>query len=117
VARSDNIVYCDIRIKRNIMKLTGKALSEFNQWLYTNYPDNLINENCGYSYGTFERDLEQLTYILPELMNNALIVEWFDSVGLWKDNFYYCYRATKFLDYKEAIKQAITKANQIYNNE
>jgi len=115
--------------------LTGKCLNDFNIFLYTKYPNNLISENCGYNYGMFERDLEHLTYILPENMNNALIIEFFDSVGIYistsalkmfyKDPIFKCkiefvteviecgdlYFKTRL----EATNEAILKANQLYN--
>jgi len=115
------------------MILTDKALSDFNQFLYINYPDNIISENCGYGYGMFERDLEQLTYVLPEFMNNALIIEWLDSVYFYvtidreenmfiytidypNDIYFSNWDDLYFETRSEATKQAIIKANEIYNN-
>ena len=127
-------------------KLTGKCLGDFNHFLYTNYPNNLISENCGYGYGMFERDLEQLTFVLPQNMNNALIIEFFDSVGIHVKLYPHLgggqvvfYPTIMFLDEQhntnekdvlfdngefyyhesrtEAINNAIIKANEIYNEQ
>jgi hypothetical protein len=112
-------------------KLTGKCLSVYDNWMYENYPNNIISENCGYNYGMFERDLEQLTYILPEVMNNALIIDFFDSVGIYillegsGKYFYFIIKQknSKAFHYQngesnsrtKAITEAIIKANEIFN--
>jgi hypothetical protein len=109
------------------MDLTGKCLSDFGQFLYDNYPNNLISENFGYSYGMFERDLEQLTYILPEQMTNAIIIDFFDSVGLniminkerlsseWMFVIHHHTLSSGLKNRNEATKFSIIKANEIYN--
>lgn len=57
--------------------------------------------------------------IMLPIYQQALIIEWFDSVeydkisSLWDYCFYGCYRGLR--DYKQATEQAIKKANEIYN--
>ena len=69
---------------------------------------------------------------LPEIYQNSLIIEWFDSVGIYvnssgltlsktfisdvsvNDNCEYNYDG--FRTRKEATEQAIKKANEIYNS-
>ena len=103
--------------KNKIMILTGKASKDFIKWLHFKHnlqPYNLFNEIIQY----------------------ALIIEWFDSVGIYisinyvdfYDEFrnntgFETYVTNKGLSVKfrsvsirqEAIKQAIKKANEIYN--
>jgi hypothetical protein len=100
------------------MILTGKAKKDFIKWLYFKHnlqPYNLFNEIIQY----------------------ALIIEWFDSVGIYisinyvdfydefKNNTgFETYVTNKGLSVKfrivsirqEATEQAIKKANEIYNN-
>jgi len=94
------------------MILTGKASKDFIKWLHFKHnlqPYNLFNEIIQY----------------------ALIIEWFDSVGIYinssgltlsktfisdvsvNNNCEYNYDG--FRTRKEAIEQAIKKANEIYN--
>ena len=99
------------------MILTGKASKDFIKWLHFKHnlqPYNLFNEIIQY----------------------ALIIEWFDSVGIFvsinyvdfyneirNDKGFETYVTNKGLSVKfrsvsirqEAIKQAIKKANEIYN--
>ena len=96
------------------MILTGKTKEDFS------YNYNMSDFN-GYS----------------ETLQNALIIEWFDSVGIYisinyvdfydefkNDTGFETYVTNKGLSVKfrivsnrqEAIKQAIEKANEIYNN-
>lgn len=103
------------------MKLTEKCLNDYNTWIYTNHPDNLISENCGYGYGMFERDLEQLLLIIPEPCQNALIIEFLDSVQ-YKGNplFELCFEIfwkikTDGQSFNDVCIQSIEKANEIYN--
>lgn len=80
------------------MILTRKAKEDFSKFYIDNNYDLAIN---------FKN--------LPEIYQNALIIEWFDSVNLWENNFYYEYRSTGFKDYKKSILSTIKKANEIYN--
>lgn len=82
------------------MILTEKAKKDFSKFYIDNNYDLTIN---------FKN--------LPEIYQNALIIEWFDSVNLWGNNFYYEYRSTGFKDYKKSILSTIKKANEIYNME
>lgn len=76
------------------MKLTGKCKEAFRKWFDENYND----------YWTY--------YHTKPVILNALIIEFFDSVGLWEIQFY---KAFFSLPYKEAINAAIEKANEIFN--
>lgn len=75
------------------MKLTGKALDAFG-------------DQCKYNYDEFIE--------LPESFQNALIIEFFDSVGIWNKAFLECYD-NGLGNYKEATNAGIIKANLIYN--
>ena len=106
------------------MILTGKTKEDFEKWLkkqpfsnFNNYTKHIIIHNKVYTD-------------LNELFINALIIEWFDSVGiiiytyqvktesveLWQ----YCIKnegESPFI-YKsrqEATIEAIKKANELYN--
>jgi len=92
----------------------------------------------------FERDLEQLLWVMPENCQNALIIEFFDSAGIYiitepylgggQVLFYpsVSYRDSRLLGYEEhilldngerdrfltrteAANAAIEKANELYN--
>lgn len=80
------------------MILKGKALRDFRNY----FDSKEYNLKIYYSQS-------------PKSVQNALIIEWFDSVKLWEDVFYKEYRKTNFQDYKKATGQAIIKANEIYN--
>ena len=100
--------------KNKIMILTGKAKKDFSKFYIDNNYDLTIN---------FKN--------LPEIYQNTLIIEWFDSVGIYIniENLYY----QSWWSYKvkiipnifeekvmvktrqEAIEQAIKNANEIYN--
>ena len=67
---------------------------------------------------------------LPEKYKNALIIEWFDSVGIYVNaeldylhivwfptiNNDWNFEEREFETRQEAIKEAIKKANEIYNS-
>lgn len=97
------------------MILNGKAKEDFKEWAYYNYV-----EDSG------DLAMMRSTY------RNALIIEWFDSVGIYiyletgiyfnKPNFRYKIITNNdtcigYKEYsrKEATVQAIKKANDIYN--
>lgn len=97
------------------MILTGKAKEDF--FLF-------IKENRRCSEKSFRE--------FPEIFEDALIIEWFDSVGIYieigKDQINFLYIVHKG-DYKkahfkcggfdtrpEATEEAIKKANEIYEN-
>ena len=50
----------------------------------------------------------------PETIQNALIIEFFDSVGIWNKIFLECFE-NGLGNFKEAINAAIEKANEIFN--
>jgi len=91
------------------MKLTETCLDAFG-------------DQCQYNYDEFME--------LPELFQNALIIEFFDSVGiyilpLWNKQYWYSdirnkkYYLLSQTDYfnsrTEATNEAIIKANDLYN--
>ena len=111
-----------IKDKNKIMILTGKAKEDF--YRYINIEDYKLFDYVRKKYAN-------------EIVLNALIIEWFDSVGIYisinyvdfYDEFrnntgFETYVTNKGLSVKfrsvsirqEAIKQAIKKANEIYNS-
>lgn len=79
------------------MILTGKALEDFS------YKYNMNNFN-EYS----------------EVLQNALIIEWlstkrYHNYNLWNYCFSNAYWNRGMREYMESVKQAIIKANEIYN--
>lgn len=97
------------------MILTGKSKEDFLKWVYSEYD---------YKYGG-------LKDFYPLHLLDGLIIEWFDSVGIYVDvfnefgQFGYLIHTGNFrnpLDDKghwetrqEAITEALIKANEIYN--
>ena len=114
-----------IKDKNKIMILTGKAKESFIDYLDKT---NQIK---------IEKGILNLHWQdLPEKFKNALIIEWFDSVGIYisinyvdfydelrNNTGFETYVTNKGLSVKfrsvssrqEAIKQEIKKANEIYN--
>ena len=108
--------------KNKIMILTGKAKKEFFNWL-----DNQGVNGIDISNWEFEK-----FHLLSNVSQNSLIIEWFDSVGIYvnssgltlsktfisdvsvNDNCEYNYDGFRIR--KEATEQAIKKANEIYNS-
>ena len=112
------------------MILTGETKEDFERWLHSN--DVLIKEGI--------YDATYLTDVFEELPLNlryALIIEWFDSVGIYisinyvdfydelrNDTGFETYVTNKGLSVKfrsvssrqEALTEAIKKANEIYNS-
>lgn len=85
------------------MILNGKAFTDFG-------------DQCKYDYNEFLK--------LDEPIQYALIIEWFDSVNFYveviRNEGYFEYFVHEEWDYgfetrQEATKQAIIKANDIYN--
>lgn len=69
------------------MKLTGKALQDFDQYVRRKYDDYVIEED----YNTFGVARRRITLWnihrkLPAAALNGLIVEWLDSVGVVIEN-------------------------------
>lgn len=109
------------------MILTGKAKEDFVKWYYSDIDRIIIS-------------VPELCYPKNEIIQQALIIEWFDSVGVsieigtcpngftdddtpiyyydWKIYATYncCESEEEFEIRQEATKQAIIKANQIYND-
>ena len=106
------------------MILIGKAKEDFESWLYSN--DVLIKD--GIYDDTY---LIEVFDELPLNLQYASIIEWFDSVGIYvnssgltlskafisdvsvDNNCEYNYDG--FRTRKEALIEAIKKANEIYN--
>ena len=100
------------------MILTGKAKEDFIEY-YNNHSIKYL-----LSWTDFDD--------LPLVVKNALIIEWFDSVGIYIniENLYYqswwYYKVKQCPDTyeqvimqntrQEATEEAIKKANEIYNN-
>ena len=83
------------------MILTGQAKKDFISFMCKTYPNIRWHE------------YENMT----DSMINALIIEWFDLIGLWKtsyNNFYVKYFRSE-LTLIVSQNLAITKANEIYN--
>lgn len=94
------------------MLLTNKAKKDFLKWLYSEY------------------DYQDISVLYPENLAYTLIIEWFDSVGLFIDviwsfeHFEYTvhYNNERSCEYVpcnnriSATKQAIIHANELYNN-
>ena len=108
------------------MILNGEAKEDFFNWL-----DNQGVNGIGISNWEFEK-----FHLLSNVSQNSLIIEWFDSVGIFvsinyvdfyneirNDKGFETYVTNKGLSVKfrivssrqEATIQAIKKANEIYN--
>lgn len=114
------------------MMLTGKAKEDFYYYVFNNIKEQLFGDL---------QDVYDYIYSLPISCKNALIIEWFDSVGIYTDaqmvsGFDFennkVHSPVWFMNVfseddcctddvevypsrREATKQAIKKANQIYN--
>ena len=100
------------------MILTGKAKEEFFNWL-----DNQGVNGIDISNWEFEK-----FHLLSNVSQNSLIIEWFDSVGIYiasdyfelNNGFYSEILDSNFEIIKptrqEALTEAIKKANEIYNS-
>ena len=100
------------------MELTGKAKKEFVQWLSEQGVKGIDISN-------FEFDK---FHLLSKVCQNALIIEWFDSVGIFVNtvrlegvwNYSFWFKHNRYEEYnfntrQKATEQAIIKANEIYN--
>ena len=99
------------------MILTGKAKEEFFNWL-----DNQGVNGINISNWEFEK-----FHLLSNVSQNSLIIEWFDSVGIYITSDYFELNKgfySEILDSnfaivkptrQEALTEAIKKANEIYN--
>lgn len=116
--------------------LNGKAKEDFEQYVLSKYLEIRFRElvKCKISDGIPFVDY----YDICELHLNALIIEWFDSVGVYISinyvNFVNELTSTKGFEAmitnkhlttrfretktrKKATEQALEKANEIYNNQ
>lgn len=86
------------------MILTEKCKGDFLEFIH-------INEDRFQNYNFYKLD---------ESMQNALIIEWFDSIkyskntSLWEYCFEYEY-SNSLKTFKHIVEQSIIKANEIYN--
>lgn len=119
------------------MILTGKAKEDFELWVNNTHDDN-GNGQTGKRLFYIESiddykfiNTEHYIHNIGESMLYALIIEWLDSLGLiiiidYTNPFWYAYimegvgsHSTDyngFCSRQEATKQAILKANELYNN-
>jgi len=98
------------------MKLTGKCKIAFLNYYWENKIKPLKMTICK------REDLEAFFDTISEVFQNALIIEFFDSIkyianqSYWEWWFYQEYKRTRFLDYKKATNAAIEKANILFNS-
>ena len=111
------------------MKLTGKCKEDFEKWLYKS---NVLTLNILHSQNIDVFEKEKYFYKLSDSMQYGVYVDFFDSVELFP-NVIYSYNVSmqgcnwfsvrvdnKYVvnglkTRQEARTQAITKANEIYN--
>ena len=111
------------------MILTGKAKEDFNKWYWNEWFEDKERD----SYQNKEDALSHLDFT-DIVFSNAILIEWLDSVGIYVNTqitqtpvshkvYFECLirsDRTKVSDFyttrQEATKQAIIKANEIYNN-
>lgn len=108
-------------------KLTGRAAEDFKGWLFS-------TRNEIIKVGVMEYDLYYMfMYMLPETCQNALIIEWFDLVGIYiciepyttlKNKFVFTYyilhhknisEQNTYANRNSVTHSAIEKANELYN--
>ena len=112
------------------MILTGKAKEDFENYV--------LNKELGHDsevlISVYNQESLFINYNnVKETLLNALIIEWFDSVGIYIEISFYddCYWTYNIYSNKpvlekeianicnnrqEALTEAIKKANEIYNN-
>lgn len=112
------------------MILTGKAKADFEKWSCNNHNEQgkrlfYIEQEDNYKFINTEHYIHNIS----ESVLYALIIDWFDSVGI-RITVSYWDHTDKWQDVvlglingrfehnsrQEATKQAILKANEIYNN-
>jgi hypothetical protein len=123
------------------MILTDKCLEDFNKWISENHSETIITRDGGdWGHGwTTELSVDDIIDELPNNLQNALIIEFFDSVGITilldtcGGYFYFVIKETlsnthvsnckKYFQEEddsktrnEATNHAIAKANKIYNS-
>ena len=107
------------------MILTGKAKEDFENYV--------LNKNLGHDsevlISVYNQESLFINYNnVKETLLNALIIEWFDSVGIYITSDYFelnkgFYSEVLNSDFEiikqtrqETLTEAIKKANEIYNN-
>ena len=107
------------------MILTGKAKEDFENYV--------LNKNLGHDsevlISVYNQESLFINYNnVKETLLNALIIEWFDSVGIIITSDYFELNKGFYSEIlesnfeiikptrKEALTEAIKKANEIYNN-
>lgn len=116
------------------MILTGKTKTQFNEWIFKYFKDNLIiytYKNIGYYADEVDVDIDDIFEHLPFSAQYGILVDFFDSVGMqiyvkplvnktWSvyiDNYgthvmeEYLLAPTR----RQAREEAIKKANEILN--
>lgn len=120
------------------MILTGKAKEDFIKWCKTQNSLK-IGLQMPNTIGGVVLDLSSNIELMPENFKNTLIIEWFDSVGIYIELKRFCHglkfrfwnyvisnpngaHLNNFLEVEiendsrqEVTLQAIKKANEIYN--
>lgn len=101
-------------IKTKIMKLTGKTKEDFFKW---------FKKNSKIKLHEYEK-VEIVFKIQNEVYKNALIIDFFDSVGVYigitnYSSYFRCWIGEKCINIfdtrTEATSEAIIKANDLYN--
>ena len=112
------------------MELKGKAKDDFYKWIHNS--EHAKHEYCSYQESSnaprYEFKYEDVE--LPEILENTLIIEFFDSVYIYIETWQndgFCWQVYSNLveespKYNNTLKtrpeaqnEAIKKANQIYN--
>lgn len=108
------------------MILKGKAKEKFEHFLYVKYDICQIKpeEEIYWQHFSEELTLFDIYEKLPNILQNALIIEFFNEqeykietgvYNLWDYCFAQCYWDRGFKEYKQSVVQAIKKANDLYN--
>jgi hypothetical protein len=108
--------------------LKGQAKKDFEKWLSDVFDldENSIEVDCSYE-GTVDVYVSEHFEILPFSMQYGVLVDWFDSVGIYVNVHAYekqtywmgvalCLINKKFDTRTQARQKAIEQANKIYND-
>lgn len=108
------------------MELTGKCKQDFEKWLISFFREKRTDYNNLFT----DESILRKFYRKTDVEKNALIIEFFDSVEIYIDTWYYdgfcwqvdCYLLEESAKYNEAKNsrpeaqtEAIKKAIEIYN--
>jgi len=107
--------------------IQGQARKDFEKWVFKNVK-HYTTKKPKFGVNTMEFEFNSEFYILPFSMQYGVIVDWFDSVGIYinklcPDSFEIQYGWDIIEDYSEvdrtrpkARQKAIEQANTIYND-